>query len=318
MDEQPEAIRMTSHSAAKIDWRQKSAIRSALAAPCAWVLLATSALAASSAGDAALFDRLDSDKNGRVTADEVSPDTKRLFERLLRRGDADGDQTLSREELIASLVPSRPEKTIEARQPATFPQADAVRWLLLTMDTDGNSRIEADEVPEDLRSVFEVMLQRIDNNKNGTLERMELSRGGPPLAQIAGRFTQRQQIDVEAELRKLEKKLGKAASRFDLQRVPLQDLGDPEKAREIFAQLDGNGNGQVEAAEVPEPFRRPLQRLLRVGDRDGNGRLSRREFLAAAKQFAERQARQANRERMRNDAMPADDAMPASEAMRAE
>jgi Ca2+-binding EF-hand superfamily protein len=147
---------------------------------------------------------------------------------------------------------------------------------------------------------------------------MELSRGGPPLAQIAGRFTQREGIDVEAELKKLEKKFGKTTNRFELQRVPLQDLGDPEKAREIFAQLDGNGNGQVEPDEVPEPFRRTLQRLLRTGDRDGDGRLSRREFLAAAKQVAERQARQANRGRKRNNAMPADDAMPVSEAIPAE
>jgi Ca2+-binding EF-hand superfamily protein len=265
-----------------------------------------------------LFDRLDADKNGRITSDEVAQDSRRLFERLLRRGDADGDQTLSREEFIASLVSTRPEKTIEAKQPATFPQADAVRWLLLTMDTDGDSWIEADEVPDDLRPVFETMLERIDANKNGTLERMELSRGGPPLAQIAGRFTQREGIDVAAELKKLERKLGKAASRFDLQRVPLQDLGDPEKAREIFAQLDGNRNGHVESEEVPEPFRRPLQRLLRAGDSDADGRLSRREFLAAAKRVAERQARQVNRERMRNDSIPTDDAIPTSEAMPAE
>ncbi len=308
---------MTNMLAAKNDRRQRSATStcSALAGFCAWLLLSTTALAASSAGDAALFDRLDADKDGRVVADEVSSDARRLFERLRRRGDADGDHTLSREEFIASLVPSRPEKTIEAKQPATFPQADAVRWLLLTMDANGNSSIEADEVPQDLRAVFDNMLERIDNNKNGILERMELSRGGPPLAQIAGRFTQRERIDVEVELKKLEKKLGKAASRFDLQRVSLEDLGDPEKAREIFAQLDGNGNGHVEPAEVPEPFRRPLQRLLRVGDRDRDSRLSRREFLAAAKRISELQARQGNRQRMRNDAMETDDAMPAPEAM---
>jgi Ca2+-binding EF-hand superfamily protein len=309
---------MTHRLAMKNDNRQHAKTSGALAGACVWLLLTTSALAASSAGDAELFDRLDADKNGRVNAHETSPNARRLFERLLRRGDADGDHALSREEFLASLVPSRPEKTIEAKQPATFPQADAVRWLLLTMDTSGNSWIEADEVPEDLRPVFDTMLERIDNNKNGTLERMELSRGGPPLAQIAGRYTQRERIDVAAELKKLEKRIGKAANRFELQRVPLQDLGDPEKAREIFLQLDGNGNGQVETAEVPEPFRRPLQRLLRVGDRDRDGRLSRREFLGAAKLVAERQARQANRERIPSDAMPTDDAMPASASMLAE
>jgi Ca2+-binding EF-hand superfamily protein len=286
-----------------------------VAACCAWLVFASSSLASTSAGDEALFERLDADKNGRVAADEVSSDAKRLFERLLRRGDADGNKELSRDEFIASLVPSRPAKPIEKKQPATFPQADAVRWLLLTMDTSGNSWIEADEVPEGLRPVFEIMLERIDNNKNGILERIELSRGGPPLAQIAGRFTQREGIDVAAELKKLEKKLGKAAERFELQRVPLESLGDPQKAREVFVQLDGNGNGHIEPKEVADPFQRPLQRLLRVGDRDRDGRLSQREFLGAAKRISERQARQANVERRRDEALRRDDSMPAPEAM---
>jgi Ca2+-binding EF-hand superfamily protein len=302
---------MSSVQALPANRRQQPRAGIAVAAYSTWLLFAASSLAASSAGDAALFDRLDADKNGRVTSDEVSSDARRLFERLLRRGDADGDEALSRDEFIASLVPSRPEKTIEAKQPATFPQADAVRWLLLTMDTSGNSWIEADEVPEDLRPVFEIMLERIDTNKNGVLERIELSRGGPPLAQIAGRYTQREGIDVAAELKKLEKKLGKAAGRFELQRVPLESLGDPEKAREIFLQLDGNGNGQIEPQEVAEPFQRPLQRLMRVGDRDRDGQLSRREFLAGAKQLSERRARQANRQRMEREAMPSDDSMSA-------
>ena len=302
---------MSSVQALPADRRQQPRAGIAVAAYSAWLLFAASSIAASSAGDGALFDRLDADKNGRVASEEVSSDAKRLFERLLRRGDADGDKGLSRDEFIASLVPSRPEKTIEAKQPATIPQADAVRWLLLTMDASGNSWIEADEVPDDLQPVFEIMLKRIDTNKNGVLERIELSRGGPPLAQIAGRYTQRERIDVAAELKKLEKKLGKAAGRFELQRVPLESLGDPDKAREIFLQLDGNGNGQIEPQEVAEPFQRPLQRLTRVGDRDGDGQLSRREFLAAAKRLSERQARQADRHRMQRDAMPADDATPA-------
>ena len=112
-------------------------------------------------------------------------------------------------------------------------------------------------MPEDLRPVFEVMLERIDTEQE---RRIGANRAKPrraAFAQIAGRFTQREGIDVAAELKKLEKKLGKAAGRFELQRVPLDSLGDPQKAREIFAQLDGNGNGQIEPQEVAEPFQRP-------------------------------------------------------------
>ncbi|HEX2476436.1 MAG TPA: hypothetical protein VHK01_16910, partial [Lacipirellulaceae bacterium] len=80
---------MTNRHIATNGRRRISATYSALAGSCAYFLLATSALAASSAGDGALFDRLDADKNGRITSDEVAQDTRRLFERLLRRGDAD-------------------------------------------------------------------------------------------------------------------------------------------------------------------------------------------------------------------------------------
>ena len=272
------------------------------------LVMAGPSLANESAGSAELFERLDSDKNGRVTENEVAPSQEGLFGRLLRRGDVNGDKALTRDEFLAALVPSRPEKEIEAKQPATSPQADAVRWLLVSMDTSGNSSIDAEEVPNDLQRVFEIMLERLDRNDNGVLERIELSRGGPPLAQIAARFVQREDIDVAAELKKLDRSLGQAAKRFELQPVRLEQLRDPKQAREVFGQLDGNGSGQIEPDEVPEQFQRPLQRLMRVADRNGDGQLSEREFLEGVKRLAQRQAQQAaaekRRERSKRDGTP--------------
>ena len=95
-----------------------------------------------------LFDRLDANHDGAIAADEVSAENRSLFDRLLRRADANHDKSLSRDEFLASLVPSRPEKPMEAKEPATLPQADAVRYMLLKMDTNRNARIEKDEVPK--------------------------------------------------------------------------------------------------------------------------------------------------------------------------
>jgi Ca2+-binding EF-hand superfamily protein len=276
--------------------------------------VATALAESPSAGDAALFERLDADRNGRISAGEISSDQVRLFTRLIRRADVNNDKALSRDEFLAALVPSRPEKPIEAKLPSTFPQAEAVRWLLLTLDTSGNSWIEAEEVPDDMRTVFEAMIERMDANQNGVLERSELSRGGPPLARIAGRYARQNGIDIERELKKLEKSLGPAVNRFELQRVPLENLGDPKQARELFVQLDGNGNGHIEAKEIPEPFQRPIQRMMRLADRDGDDRLSQREFLAAAKRLAQRQARQAAMEKTPAEAMAEKNAMPAPES----
>ena len=103
---------------------------------------------ATSAGDAELFNRLDANHDGAIAADEVTSENRSLFERLVRRADANHDKSLSREEFLASLVPSRPERPVEAKEPANPPQADAVRYMLLKLDANQNARIEKDEVPK--------------------------------------------------------------------------------------------------------------------------------------------------------------------------
>jgi hypothetical protein len=240
----------------------------------------------SSAGDTALFERLDTNGDGQISAAEVTADLDRLFARLLRRADENSDQALTREEFLNGLIPSRPDKPIETKQPATLPQADAVRYLLLTIDSDINSVIEAEEVPVDLQGVFEAMVDRLDRNQNGSLEPMELSRGGPPLARIAGQYVARQGIDAAAELKKLEKAQGRSAERFDGRRPPFEMFADPRQARALFARLDGNGDDQIEVAEVPEPFQPQLERFLTLADRDRDNRLSEREFLAGAERIS--------------------------------
>src|ERR1700760_2939853 len=71
-----------------------------------------------SAGDADLFARLDTNHDGVIKADEVTPENRPLFERLLRRADTNNDKSLSRDEFVASLKPSRPERPVEAKDAA--------------------------------------------------------------------------------------------------------------------------------------------------------------------------------------------------------
>src|SRR5262245_32158148 len=79
--------------------------------------LAAAATDPPSAAEAALFERLDADRDGQVTAGEVSAENQRLFARLLRQADLNKSDSLSREEFIAGLVPTRPEKPLEEKQP---------------------------------------------------------------------------------------------------------------------------------------------------------------------------------------------------------
>jgi Ca2+-binding EF-hand superfamily protein len=280
-------------------WRQHAPIAVTI------VLFSTAiGWATPSAGDAALFEKLDTDKNGQLVADEVPADQRRLLDRLMRRGDTNGDAMLSHDEFTAALVPSRPEKPIEEKEPATFPQANAVRWLLLTMDTNGNARIEQPEVPEDLQRIFTALSTPIDTNKNDVLETIELSRGGRPLARIAGRYVEQNDIDVAAALKRLEEKQGAAATRFEARPLRLDELGDPQKARQAFLQLDTNNDGQIETSEIPDPLMRQIQRLIRTADRDRDGMLSEREFVIATRRIAARAARQAAGEMPTPEAMP--------------
>ncbi len=182
-----------------------------------------------------------------------------------------------------------------------------MRWLLLTMDTNGNARIEQPEVPEELQRLFDALKTPIDTNKNDVLETVELSRGGRPLAQIAGRYVQQNDIDVADELKKLEEQQGAAASRFEARPLRLEDLSDPQKARQAFVQLDTNNDGQIEIREIPDRLQRPIQRLLRTADRDRDGQLSEREFMTGTRRIAARAARQSAA------GMPATEAMPANE-----
>jgi Ca2+-binding EF-hand superfamily protein len=252
---------------------------------------------ATSAGDAELFNRLDANHDGAITASEVTLDNQSLFERLLRRADANHDKSLSREEFLASLVPSRPERQVEAKESAVPPQADAVRYMLLKLDANQNARLEKDEVPKQMRPIFEILLERLDNNNDGQLDRQELSRSGPGLAQIATRYVEREGIDVKTELAKLEKSQGAAAKRFDDTGGPQERLGDPQQARQMFKELDANNDGYLDEKEMSEVFRERADRFMRMADRDRDGRLSQTEFLEGAGRVSKFFGRQMKEER---------------------
>jgi Ca2+-binding EF-hand superfamily protein len=264
-----------------------------------------------SAGSDGLFERLDGDGNGTIAASEIQPDHKRLFERLLRNADINGDKSLSRDEFLAALLPSRPEKQIETKLSANYPQAAAVRYLLLTMDTGKDSSIETDEVPEDMLPVYEDMVERLDMNKNGSMDRYELARGARELGQLAARYVARERIDVAKELKKFDQSQGEQAQRFDRAPGPLlANLGNPGQARKVFKQLDVDSDGKLVLEELPDPLQPQFERLMRLADRDRDGGLSEREFFVAAERISRvmsgQRPKSPNDERRRAQLKPAD------------
>ena len=247
--------------------------------------LSTSAYADDMPGSDALFARLDTNEDGQLAAGEIADEHQRLFARLVRSGDANDDGQLTTEEFIDALTPSRPEKPIEKRQDADFPGAKATKWLLLLLDTNRDSRLVADEIPEEFQRVFERLVDLIDRDEDGILNRGEINRGGPQLARQAVQAAERMEINVDRELAKIAKEQGDRANRFDEAPDMRQALSDPESAREFFNRLDENGDGYVTLEELPDPLRERLSRPFRRADADSDERLSPKEFATLARRL---------------------------------
>src|SRR5580704_2811486 len=63
---------------------------------------------------------------------------------------------------------------------------------------------------------------------------------------------------------------------------------EPEaKPDDLFKKLDVNGDGKLTSSEIPQQHRKFFERLLRIGDADKNGELTREEFDHALKQSDE-------------------------------
>ncbi len=68
--------------------------------------------------------------------------------------------------------------------------------------------------------------------------------------------------------------------------VPVSSLADEpaEEAASIFAALDTNGDGVLTSAEAGESKAKAFDRMLRIGDANQDGQLSRSEYLGAVAQ----------------------------------
>ena len=67
--------------------------------------------------------------------------------------------------------------------------------------------------------------------------------------------------------------------------VALEQLRDAKQAKQLFAQFDENADGKLDPKEVPDPLVEPITRLVRVADRDGDGKLTQDEFVSATERI---------------------------------
>ena len=100
--------------------------------PLAALALLVIAMAASPAGAAdaefqALFDRLDSNRDGQLASDEIPAEKDRLFKRLLRTADADHDGKLSKPEFVAGLTAPAIDRANDGERAKEYEQSKKCR-----------------------------------------------------------------------------------------------------------------------------------------------------------------------------------------------
>ena len=239
-----------------------------------------------------LFGLLDRNHDGWLAADEIKVEHRRLYQRLLRTSDNDQDGRLSSEEFQAGIQPQLPAKPLVKKQSNELPGANALLLLVAKMDTNSDGQIEKAEVPEAFLELFDRIEDRLGGEHDGLLDRRELTQSAPRLSQIALRIAERMDLDVEVELALLPEKKWRSVQNMLNQRSRGDVLADPKRARQLFRQLDRNGDGQITSAEVPDQIAERFELLLERADHDHNEKISESELMAVSRQL---QAREANR-----------------------
>lgn len=224
-----------------------------------------------------LFRKLDSNGDGKISADDVPEEHKRLFDRLVGENDKDKDGKLNLDEFRSGLMADRrrAEEGAAGRGPDGAPRGPdggprpdgAPRGpargiepgeIFKRMDRNNDGKVTKDDAPAEGGERFQYFLNRADADKDGTVTEEEFRKsfqqreGGPQGGPRDGNPGPGNP--------------GQGGPRFG------GGMGFPGSP--VIAALDTNKDGELSADEITA-----ASSELRKLDKDGDGKLSRQEIL---------------------------------------
>jgi Ca2+-binding EF-hand superfamily protein len=248
----------------------------------------------------ALFNELDSNHDGSITSDEVPEESRRLFERLKRQNDKDGDGKLSKDEFVAGLSEDQPDRSDRPRRGPDAPRGDDNRPDRQRPDArrpDGDrpdARRDSDrpdarrpdgDRPDGRRPDGE--RRRPEGRPEGGPEGMPGMMMGPALMRALdkdgdGKLSSSEISDAASALKKLDKNSDGEISRDEI--VPPQLAGAPGGFRGRPGQPGRPGEpGRPNEPSRPEggdqrPNPEALLARLKQLDKDGDGKFKKDEL----------------------------------------
>ncbi|QDT42916.1 transaldolase/EF-hand domain-containing protein [Gimesia alba] len=218
-----------------------------------------------------IFQQLDKNSDGTVTAEEVPEEKERFFDHLIRMGDQNKDGKLTKAEFEAGL------KKEDQKFPAgegpdrnRGPRNFDYKMFLSRLDRNGDKKISKEELPEPLRARMEPLFQRLNKD--------------------------------EISLDEFEK----FGNRFRGNRPPGNRPSKPgamsEGAQRFFNMLDTNQDGKLTLDEAPERGKRILKSILEKSGKGEDAELTKEEFqkgLAAFRPDRRRPGRKDDKEMKR-------------------
>ena len=187
-----------------------------------------------------LFQQLDKNRDGKLTGEETTDQSRRVFDYLAKRLQKKAGETITKQEfldLFASPAPTTRRRQEDSDRPRTTTEAPSGPLFLRLLDT----------------------------NRDGRLSRDELSRAAERFEHLDA------DGDGQVDLRELIGPAPSGSRRPDSKRAatPRQNTG-----RSLFDRLDSNGNGTIESDEIPASLKNRLRRY----DQNRDGKIDPGEF----------------------------------------